>query len=624
MATSNIYLKFISSLKDGASFATKKMLGGIVTSAKFAANRVAAVGGAFAGMGRSALSQAANVKAVFDMMMGAARSFAGAVAGLVRRAFDAEYAVTNFKTLLGTMDAAKKHVADLKKFAAETPLTFGDLSQASKTLLAFGLSVDDVLPTLKMLGDISLGNSEKMQSLSLAFGKVQSEGKLTGVTLKQMIIAGFNPLQEIAAKTGEKMDDLKKLMEQGGISTDLVRAAMQSATAEGGRFHDALKDASKTGAGLFSTMQDNWNAMLAKFGEAFMDVTKGGMTKLIETMQRLMNDGSLQVWANKTKRACDEVVKALGPVVKSLGWVLEKSADVYNWVRDKGEVAGNAIGGFVGSLSAGGSLQDARRAGAKAWVATEQDQRMRKLEAAAEDARLVAKATEEVVKTATDVKKLDIKGELDKAKASVRKEDAQAALDKAEFEELLDSEQRLIDEAAGWYDQMEYLQDKRFEIAKEVGKIDAALKRIDKRDAARKRTEDMLATGREADARHTTGSFGPYQYGGRSNGEANASDDMRAARFSDRGGRDRGKAYRRDALNQARADRIRGMSEQARSQADKDWLKKWDEINGRRTQEAQDAKARKLLQEKRDKLLEENNSILKDIKECLETANKVG
>ena len=86
MATSNIYLKFISSLKDGASFATKKMLGGIVTSAKFAANRVAAVGGAFAGMGRSALSQAANVKAVFDMMMGAARSFAGAVAGLVRRA----------------------------------------------------------------------------------------------------------------------------------------------------------------------------------------------------------------------------------------------------------------------------------------------------------------------------------------------------------------------------------------------------------------------------------------------------------------------------------------------------------------------------------------------------------
>ncbi len=205
-----------------------------------------------------------------------------------------------------------------------------------------------------------------------------------------------------------------------------------------------------------------------------------------------------------------------------------------------------------------------------------------------------------------------------------RQEEAQAALDKAEFEESLKDEQRKIDEAALWHDQVEGLQERRFKIAKEVGRINEALARIDKRDAARKKTEDRLAMGREADARHTTGSFGPYQYGGRSNGEANGTDDMRADRFAGRGERDAQKGSRRDAMNRARADRIRGMSEQARSQADKDWLKKWDEINGRRTQEAQDAKARELLQKKRDRLLEENNSILKDIKECLETANKVG
>ena len=172
----------------------------------------------------------ADIKAAWDMGLAAIRKVGGFIKDAIKKAFDAEYALTNFKTMLGSIDEAKKHVADLKQFAAQTPLTFDDLSQASKTLLAFGANVNEIMPSLKTLGDISLGNAEKFQSLSLAFGKVQSEGKLTGVTLKQMIVAGFNPLQEIAQKTGASMDELKDLMEKGGISFELVQAAMKSAT----------------------------------------------------------------------------------------------------------------------------------------------------------------------------------------------------------------------------------------------------------------------------------------------------------------------------------------------------------------------------------------------------------
>lgn len=253
---------------------------------------------------------AADIKAGFDMTLGAIRSFADVVGSVLQKAFDAEYALANFKTMLGTIDVAKQHVADLKAFAASTPLTFGDLSQASKTLLAFGADVQTVMPSLKMLGDISLGNAEKFQSLALAFGKVQSEGKLSGVTLKQMIVAGFNPLQEIAAKTGASMDDLKKQMEEGRISFDLVQAAMKSATSEGGRFNNAMKDASQTGAGLVSTLKDNWTAAVTKFGEAFLDSAKGGLSFMIEKLQELNKSGTIEEWADDAVESLEKVGEA--------------------------------------------------------------------------------------------------------------------------------------------------------------------------------------------------------------------------------------------------------------------------------------------------------------------------
>lgn len=259
---------------------------------------------------RGLATGAADIKAGFDMTLGAIRSFAGVVGDVLQKAFDAEYALTNFKTMLGTIDAAKQHVAELKSFAASTPLTFGDLSQASKTLLAFGTDVQTVMPSLKMLGDISLGNAEKFQSLALAFGKVQSEGKLSGVTLKQMIIAGFNPLQEIAAKTGASIDELKKQMEEGRISFDLVQAAMKSATSEGGRFNNAMKDASQTGAGLVSTLKDNWTAAVTKFGEAFLDSAKGGLSFMIEKLQELNKSGIIEEWADDAVESLQKVGEA--------------------------------------------------------------------------------------------------------------------------------------------------------------------------------------------------------------------------------------------------------------------------------------------------------------------------
>lgn len=189
--------------------------------------------------------------------------------------------VTNFTTMLGgSSEAANGMVGSLQKLASATPLAMSDLADGAQTLLAFGVSSDDVSGTLQRLGDISLGNADKMQSLARAYGKATAQGKLTGETVQMMIDAGWNPLIDICDQTGESMEDVQKRMAAGSISAEELTQAVNHATDAGGKFAGGMEAASKTVAGLTSTLQDNVNAML---GELMQPVSDAMLSTLLPT-----------------------------------------------------------------------------------------------------------------------------------------------------------------------------------------------------------------------------------------------------------------------------------------------------------------------------------------------------
>lgn len=189
--------------------------------------------------------------------------------------------VTNFTTMLGgSSEAANGMVGSLQKLASATPLAMSDLAGGAQTLLAFGVASDDVSGTLQRLGDISLGNADKMQSLARAYGKATAQGKLTGETVQMMIDAGWNPLIDICDQTGESMEDVQKRMAAGSISAEELTQAVNHATDAGGKFAGGMEAASKTVAGLTSTLQDNVNAML---GELMQPVSDEMLSTLLPT-----------------------------------------------------------------------------------------------------------------------------------------------------------------------------------------------------------------------------------------------------------------------------------------------------------------------------------------------------
>lgn len=183
----------------------------------------------------------------------------------------------SFTTLLGSQTKAKQLFGEIQQYAVKTPMQLDDLAKGAQTLLSFNVAADKVMPTLRALGDISMGDAQKFQSLTLAFAQIQSTGKLMGQDLLQLINAGFNPLSVISEKTGKSIGVLKEEMSKGAISAQMVEDAFMSATSEGGKFFGMLDAQSKTLTGSLSNLEGAWNDMLNDIGTR----TEGVMTDAI-------------------------------------------------------------------------------------------------------------------------------------------------------------------------------------------------------------------------------------------------------------------------------------------------------------------------------------------------------
>ena len=105
---------------------------------------------------------------------------------------------TSFKVMTGSAEKAGDIVERLKDIGSKTPFEFTDLAETTKLLMNYGLTADDAISKMEMLGDISQGNADKMNRISMAYGQMSSAGKVNLQDVKQMIEAGFNPLKEIS------------------------------------------------------------------------------------------------------------------------------------------------------------------------------------------------------------------------------------------------------------------------------------------------------------------------------------------------------------------------------------------------------------------------------------------
>ena len=164
----------------------------------------------------------------------------------------------SFSTLLGSQAQANALLQEIREYGTVTPYDTEGLAQAARLMLSYGMSSSKIMPTLKMLGDIAMGDKDKLQSLTLAFSQMSASGRVCKEDLNQMVDAGFNPLQIISEKTGKSIGELTDEVSKGAISVQDIEQAFIDATSEGGKFHNMVNNMSDSIAGKTAQMTDNW------------------------------------------------------------------------------------------------------------------------------------------------------------------------------------------------------------------------------------------------------------------------------------------------------------------------------------------------------------------------------
>lgn len=206
----------------------------------------------------------------------------------VRGEFQA--ADTAIQTLLGSKEKADALMKQVREYAKISPLEFSDVTKATQMMLGFNIEAEKVPKFISAIGDVSMGESGKFNSLTLAFSQMSAAGKLMGQDLNQMINAGFNPLQIMADKTGKSISTLKDEMSKGAISAEMVQQAFIDATSAGGKFYNMSENASKTINGQLSMMQDAMDSVFNELGQISEGVIMSGIqmtTSLIENYETI-------------------------------------------------------------------------------------------------------------------------------------------------------------------------------------------------------------------------------------------------------------------------------------------------------------------------------------------------
>ncbi len=197
----------------------------------------------------------------------------------------AETTATSFEVLLGSQTKSVKMLEQVNRYAKFSPYDRLGAQEAVKTMLGFGVASGSVISDLKLLGDVAGGDNNRLQQLALVFGQISAAGKLQGQDLMQLINAGYNPLLDISEMTGKSMEQVKDEMSKGAVSMDMVRAAFQRATSEGGRFYGMIDKLAESPAGKFGEMKDTATGALL----TIYDLIRPLVIPALETVTSLLN-----------------------------------------------------------------------------------------------------------------------------------------------------------------------------------------------------------------------------------------------------------------------------------------------------------------------------------------------
>jgi tape measure domain-containing protein len=215
------------------------------------------IGGIASSIGSLALAGAATGLVALAGGLGA-----GALAGMKFNS-SIEQTTIAMGTMLGSTDAARTLIGEVVKMAAATPFEFPELADATKRLVAYGVSAGDAVPLMTRLGDVSSALGITIGEMADLYGKMKVSGRITMEDVNQLAGRGVPIYAELAKVLGVTQSEIRGMVEAGKIGFPDIEKAFQNMTNQGGMFAGMMDAQSKSFAGLLSTLKDNATQVFA-------------------------------------------------------------------------------------------------------------------------------------------------------------------------------------------------------------------------------------------------------------------------------------------------------------------------------------------------------------------------
>lgn len=203
---------------------------------------------------------------------GIAASLGALGAKAVQAAGNFQQVQTAITNMLGSADQAKTLLGQLQDFAAKTPFEFNDVAAASQKFLAFGFTAEQIIPTLRAVGDAAAGvgmGKEGIDRITLALGQMAAKSKVQSDEMLQLTEAGIPAWQMLADKIGVSIPQAMDMVSKGAVNAQTGLQALVGGMEE--RFSGMMDQQSKTITGTWSNMMDGLSQSAIAVGQQISD-----------------------------------------------------------------------------------------------------------------------------------------------------------------------------------------------------------------------------------------------------------------------------------------------------------------------------------------------------------------
>lgn len=196
-----------------------------------------------------------------------------------------------FGTMLQSKEKAKELMGQMVDLAAKTPFSLKDVSDGAKQLLAFQVPANEVVETLRRMGDVASALGVPISRINLVYGQVRAKGRLMGDDLRQFTEAGIPMIAELAKQFNKTTAEITDMVSAGKIGFTDVQKVLFNLTNEGGLFYNMMEQQAQSLSGKTERLKDAWEQMLNKIGESNEGILYSGiegLTTLVENYEEVI------------------------------------------------------------------------------------------------------------------------------------------------------------------------------------------------------------------------------------------------------------------------------------------------------------------------------------------------